>query len=249
MREEFSSSVKRELQIIAKHHCMICHKPTTKPRIAHIIPASKNGPRSEYRNQYTEKFIGSAENGLSLCNDCHDLVDDPDLNTYELQDLFDINNTLRSKFKLEEEYKKLLGINEQDYYIELDTFYKNLIAKLNVTDEEIQLVIENHSDFKKINYIEKMDKNGFNHRQKRKIRSLYAAELFILKENLENNTIIAIKIHAAITILYTRLSETGMTQEEIYDKMTEHMYDPTDQVLGNEIILTYYFVICEVFLK
>ncbi len=94
-----------------------------------------------------------------------------------------------------------------------------------------------------------MDKNGFNHRQKRKIRSLYAAELFILKENLENNTIIAIKIHAAITILYKRLSETGMTQEEIYDKMAEHMYDPTDQVLGNEIILTYYFVICEVFLK
>jgi len=228
---------------------MICACPTTKPRIAHIIPASEKGPRSEFRNEYDEKFITSPSNGLSLCNTCHDLIDDEDLNTYNVQELFDINNAFRKKFQLEEEYRRQLGINNQDYYIELEEFYKNLIEKLEVTDEQIQLVIKKHSDFKKINYIKKIEKNKFNMRQKRKIKSLYAAELFIFKENLEENPIIAIKLQAAIKILYNRLSEKNKNQEEIYDKMLEHMYDPSNQVLGNDIVLTYYFVICEVFLK
>ncbi|WP_332650170.1 HNH endonuclease signature motif containing protein [Lysinibacillus sp. 54212] len=249
MRIEFSSTVKRELQIISKHRCMICHIPTTKPRIAHIIPAAMNGPRSEYRSNYNEEFIASPQNGLSLCNSCHDLIDDEDLNTYTVQELLDINDTYRSKFKLEEEYKRQLGINNQDNFIELEGFYKNLISKLDVTDEQIQMVIEKHPDFKKIEYVKKMDKNKFNIRQKRRIKSLYAAELFVLKENLEDNPIIAIKLQAAIKILYNRLSENIDNQEEIYDKMLEHMYDPGNQVLGNEIVLNYYFVICEVFLK
>ncbi|UED78404.1 HNH endonuclease [Lysinibacillus sp. CD3-6] len=249
MRVDFSSTVKRDLQIIAGNHCMICSTPTTKPRIAHIIPAAENGPRSEYRKHYSEEFIASSKNGLSLCNTCHDLIDDEDLNTYTIQELFNINNSFREKFLLEEEYKRQLGINNQENYIELEEFYKNLITKLEVTDEEIEIVIEKHTDFKKIDYLKKIEINKFNIRQKRKIKSLYAAELFVLKENLEENPIIAIKLKAAIQILYNRLSKKSKNQEEIYDKMLEHMYDPSKQVLGNEIILTYYFVICEVFLK
>lgn len=249
MRLDFSSTVKRDLQIIAGQRCMICTRPTTKPRIAHIIPASENGPRCEYRSQYDDKFITSPSNGLSLCNKCHDDVDDKDLNTYSLEELFEINNFFREKFKTEEEYRISLGINEYDNHYELNEFYKLLIRSLDITDEEIESLIAKHTDFEKIDYVSKMKKNEFNNRQRRKIQQLYAAELFILKEQLEENPIIAIKIGAAVKVLYERLKKKNIKQAEIYDRMLEHMYDPSKQIIGNEIMLTYYFVICEVFKK
>lgn len=249
VRSEFSATVKRNLQLIARNRCMICSCPTNKPRISHIIPAAQNGPRSEFRHLYTEKFITSPENGLSLCNECHDVIDDPDLNIYSVDELFNFNNQSREKFDLEEEYKKQLGISDIGHFNELKNFYTLLLNRLDLTDDEIELIIQKNDDFKKIDYIKKMKKNEFLPRQTRRIKQLYASELFILKEQIEENPIIAIKIAAAVRILYLRLSEKFSNQSDIYDKMLEHMYDTSHQKIGNEIILTYYFVICEVFIK
>ena len=51
-RDDFSQKAKRILGNISNNKCMICYRSLVTPNYAHIIPASKNGPRGEYRTNY-----------------------------------------------------------------------------------------------------------------------------------------------------------------------------------------------------
>ncbi|GAA0071412.1 hypothetical protein UT300003_29360 [Clostridium sardiniense] len=249
MRKNFSAAVKRQTELYARGHCMICGKATNKPRIAHIIPASKEGPRSEYINDFSEEFIISSKNALSLCNDCHDKIDDEGLNSYSLQELLAFNERSRKNFELLEEYREQIGLTNISYTEEIEKFYEILLKELEVTDEELEDKISKNMDFIKIDVDEKLKKNLFNMLQKRRVLNCYAYEFYIFKEAIESNVIISAKLTAAIKVLYKRLLEMNNNQSEIFDEMKKLMIDPSQGVLGNDLVLSYYFIICEVFKK
>ncbi|HAO6501522.1 TPA: hypothetical protein IQC39_002840, partial [Listeria monocytogenes] len=96
---------------------------------------------------------------------------------------------------------------------------------------------------------EKIEINSLSLRQARLIQNNYAFEFLIFKNTMENHTIIAEKIKTAIKILFERVKETENTRNntEIFDKMLTLMHDPSKQVVGNQIPLIYFFIICEVF--
>ncbi|KMT61248.1 HNH endonuclease signature motif containing protein [Paenilisteria newyorkensis] len=247
MRLDFTQPVKREIALFSNNHCMICDKDTVKPRIAHIIPASEKGPRSEWRNSYDASYIGSSSNGLCLCNDCHDKIDDDGLNCYSLEELQEINMKYQKSFNLLTEYKKTLGLMDVNYAIEIKKFYNVLIQKLNVEDEEIVSLLPQNT-FNKVEIEEKMKLNNLSNFQRRRILNSYAYEFHIFQEALEYDSIVAIKFLSAVKILYKRLSNEFDNQSEILDEMKKIMVDPSEGVVENDIVLSYFFIICEVFL-
>lgn len=248
-RENFTPKVKREITNYSAGACMICKKKLNSPEIAHIIPASEKGPRSKYRNSYSQEFIKSPENGLCLCNYCHELIDDDGLNKYTVEDLLQINRKFKKDYFISEEYKHLLGINDINNSNELIKFYNHLLNLLNMNDEESNELLEKNEGFVKICIDEKIEKNDLHFRQARLIREKYAFEFFVFKETIENSTIISEKIKSAIKILYHRIktTDTKMSNADIFDKMLTLMYDPSNQVVGNKTPLIYFFIICEVF--
>lgn len=247
-RENFTPKVKREITNYSDGVCMLCLKGLTSPKIAHIIPAAAKGPRSEFRDMYEDNFIKSSNNGLCLCSECHDLIDDDGLNNYSLEELIEVNKKFKEEYFIKAEYKHLLGIGDINYSNELSKFYDHLKSLLNTSDAEIVLS-KNDSEFTKISIDEKIEKNNLYFVQARMIKSNYAFEFMIFKEVMENSLIISEKIRAAIKILYQRLkkNEQNISNANLFDKMLTLMYDPSSQVVGNKIPLIYFFIICEVF--
>lgn len=248
-RDDFTAKVKREIINYSSGQCMICRNKQHSPKIAHIIPASANGPRCEYRSTHSEDFIKSPENGLCLCQNCHDLIDDDGLNTYSLQELKSLNKKYQKDYKISEEYKLLLGISDSINYNELKNFYESLLQTLDMTDEENQLLITSRNTFLKIPIDEKIKKNELFPRQAREIKKLYAFEFQAYKKTLENSSIVSEKIKSAIIILFLRIKESDKSKKnsEIFDEMLSLMYDPSNQIIGNKIVLVYFFIVCEVF--
>ncbi|WP_317913542.1 HNH endonuclease signature motif containing protein [Carnobacterium maltaromaticum] len=248
-REDFTPKVKREIINYSAGSCMICRKNINSPKIAHIIPAAVNGPRSEYREKYGLDFIKSPDNGMCLCQTCHDLIDDDGLNSYSLDELFKINQKFKTEFHIKEEYKTLLGIDNVNHSNELEKFYQHLLTLLDATNENSTEFSSMDSSFTKIPIDEKIESNGLFLRQARLIRSNYAFDFLVFKNTMENYTIISEKIKTAIKILFERVKETENTKSnaEIFDKMLTLMHDPSRQIVGNQIPLIYFFIICEVF--
>ncbi|HAO5845732.1 TPA: HNH endonuclease, partial [Listeria monocytogenes] len=243
-REDFTTKVKREIVNYSAGSCMICRKNINNPKIAHIIPAALKGPRSEFREEYTQNFIKSPENGLCLCQSCHDLIDDDGLNNYSLEELFQINRNFKTEFQIKDEYMTLLGISNVNHSNELEEFYKHLISLLNTTNENFVELSAMDNSFTKIPVDEKIEINSLSLRQARLIQNNYAFEFLIFKNTMENHTIIAEKIKTAIKILFERVKETENTRNntEIFDKMLTLMHDPSKQVVGNQIPLIYFFI-------
>lgn len=228
---------------------MICKETLNSPEIAHIIPASAEGPRSEYRDTYGRDFIKSSSNGLCLCHNCHAMIDDEGLNKYTLEELIQINEKFQRNFEVGEEYKQLLGINDRKYAGELDVFYSLLLQVLDMSDEENERLIEKRNTFIKIPVNEKIIRNELTSRQASEINNRYAFEFQAFSKTVENSPIVSEKIKTAIKILYTRIqsADISKTNSEIFDVMLSLMYDPSNQVVGNHIVLIYFFIVCEVF--
>ncbi|WP_438714339.1 HNH endonuclease [Enterococcus sp. AZ109] len=248
VRENFTPKVRTEIINYSDGVCMLCLKSLTSPKIAHIIPASKNGPRSEYRSSYGSDFIKSSDNGLCLCSDCHDLIDDEGLNTYSLVDLLNINKRFKKDFFVKEEYKHLLGIGDINHSNELVRFYDHLLGLLNCSDKDFDN-FDTVTGFTKVSVDKKISVNNLYFRQAKTIRDQYAFEFIIFKQSLENSPIISEKIRAAVKVLYQRIKdqEKDLSNADLFDKMMSLMYDPSKQVIGNRIPLIYFFIICEVF--
>lgn len=246
VRNDFPTKVKRIIGNLSDNNCMICRKPLVTPNYAHIIPASPEGPRSEYRNQYDEKFIKSVENGLCLCNDCHNEIDTEVINTYSIDDLFAINKQFKYDFQIQQEYKSQLGIHEKDFFTELQNSYQKILDYLNQELDPIINYVEELS-YDKIPYEEKMNLNNFDYRHMKDITFVYAEEFSAFQKMLEESPIVGIKMKAAISALYIRISANESDNNKLIDKMLDVMYDPSERALGNKISLYYYFIICEVF--
>lgn len=248
VRENFTPKVKREIINYSDGKCMICLKSLTSPKIAHIVPAAEKGPRSEFRDSFEDSFIKSTENGLCLCSECHDLIDDDGLNKYSLRKLLEINRKFREEYSIKEEYKQLLGVGNINHSNELLNFYNHLQFLLNQSDEELSIV-QSGSGFNKISIEEKIQRNGLDARQARTIKQYYAFEFIQFKEAMENSLIISEKIRSAVKILFQRLRKTeqGISNADLFNKMLALMYDPSNQVVGNRVPLIYFFIICEVF--
>lgn len=228
---------------------MICKKITSKPEAAHIIPASKQGPRSELRSNYDDAFIISVENALNLCRKCHSEIDDESLNKYSLDELFGINKWYLSNNKIGEEYLNFFFTDQKEIHGELVDFYQNVLHALDMTDEEIETLFHNDPDYTKIDFEEKLKRNKFTPRIKRDITSMYSDDAVIVRNELKRNPVISYKIQAAISTLYSRCAEETDVQNEIYNRMVQLMYNPTNNVVDNKIFLNYFFIICEVFKK
>lgn len=248
-RLDFSAAVKRTLQAASFNRCMICKKITSKPEAAHIIPASKKGPRSEFRSNYDDAFIISVENALNLCRKCHSEIDDESLNKFSLDELFKINKGYLSNNKIGEEYLNFFSTDQKEIHGELIEFYQNVLHALDMTDEEIEALLQKDPDYTKIEFEEKLEKNKFSRKIKRDITSMYSNDAVIVRNELKSNPIISYKIQVAISTLYIRCAEETDVQNEIYNRMVQLMYNPTDNVVDNKIFLNYFFIICEVFLK
>lgn len=242
-RKNFSAKVKRTLFLWSNGHCMICNKPVTSPNYAHIIPASDDGPRCEFRTQYDDNFIISEKNCLYLCRDCHADIDDIS-NSKSLEYLFEINSRCEHSYILKEEYKNFLGVYDKALEQELKKGFKRISEYL---DNEIPL--EFSDDYAKISYKEKMNLNGFKKRHRSEITHVYAEEFSAFKKVVEELPILGIKLRGAVSTLYQRLSEEEKDGDNILNMMLQIMYDPTDDIVGNRIVLYYYFIICEVFKK
>lgn len=248
VRENFTPKVRTEIINYSDGICMLCLKSLISPKIAHIIPASENGPRSEYRTRYSSYFIKSSDNGLCLCSDCHDLIDDDGLNKYTLDDLLKINKKFKEDFFIKEEYKHLLGIGDRNQSNELVMFYNHLLNLLDSSDENFN-GFDSDIGFTKVSVEEKINGNNLRYRQAKTIRDQYAFEFMVFKQAMENSPIISEKIRAAIKVLYQRVesNEKEISRANLFDKMMSLMYDPSKQVIGNKIPLIYFFIICEVF--
>lgn len=250
-RLDFSVAVKRTLQAASFNRCMICNQITSKPEAAHIIPASKKGPRSEFRENYGDDFIISVNNALNLCRKCHSEIDDESLNKYSLDELFEINKKYLLNNKIGEEYLNFFYTTEKEMKSELVEFYRNLLRALDMTDEEIEVLLEKHSDYTKIEFEEKLKINEFSRNIERDIKNMYATDALIARNELKNNPIMALKIQSAIKVLYLRCAEITDNQNDIYNQMILLMnkHDPVDNMLDNRVFLNYFFIICEVFLR
>lgn len=250
-RLEFSAAVKRILQSASFNKCMICTKITSKPEAAHIIPASKKGPRSEFRSEYDNAFIISAENALNLCRKCHSEIDDESLNKYTLDELLLINKKHLSNNQIGEEYLNFFFTTEKEMQSELVEFYQNVLHALDMTDEEIETLLNKDPDYTKIEFEEKLKKNNFSNNIRRNIINMYATDALIVRSELKSNPIMALKIQSAIGILYLRCAEITDNQNDIYKRMIQLMnnHDPFNNTVDNRVFLNYFFIICEVFLK
>lgn len=248
-RLEFSTTVKRTLQAASFNRCMICKKITPNPEAAHIIPASKDGPRSEFRSNYDDAFIISVKNALNLCRICHSLIDDKSLNTFSLDELFEINKSYLSNNEIGEEYLNFFFTDKKEIHGELVEFYQNVLHALDMNDAEIEALLQKDPDYTKIEFEKKLEKNKFSRKIKRDITFMYSNDAVIVRNELKNNPIISFKINAAISTLYVRCATVTDDQNEIYNRMIQLMYNPTDNVVDNKIFLNYFFIICEVFLK
>lgn len=243
-RDNFSVKVKRELGLLSSGYCMICRRPVSIPNYAHIIPASEKGPRSEFRNKYNQDFIISKKNGLCLCPDCHALIDDPSTNRYSLEELFKINQRFQNEYDLKEEYKNQLGIYNQVTDKEIKDIYNRIYLYLNSEDD-----MPAEENYDKIPYDKKMEKNGFNKYHQHEINFFYSEEFSAFYNAIQNMPIAAIKLRAAVSTLYVRLSSDEEDGNKIIEQMINIMFDPSEKHIGNKITLFYYFIICEVFKK
>lgn len=248
-RLDFSPAVKRTLQAASFNRCMICQKITSKPEAAHIIPASKKGPRSECRSNYDDAFIISVENALNLCRKCHSDIDDASLNKFSLGELFEINKRYLSNNKIGEEYLNFFSTDQKEIHGELVEFYQDVLHALDMTNVEIEALLYNDLDYTKIEFEEKLEKNKFSRKIIRDITSMYSNDAVIVRNELKKNPIISLKIQAAISTLYNRCAEETEVQNEVYNRMVQLMYNPTNNVVDNKIFLNYFFIICEVFKK
>ncbi|MGE8303371.1 MAG: hypothetical protein ACN6PW_02850 [Pseudomonas kermanshahensis] len=103
-RIEFTSEVKQIIWRRAGGLCSVCLEPvfgtdnnfssietpqrsTSIGEAAHIYSASENGPRGN--SGFTAEFLGSAENGISTCRNCHANIDGVE-SKYSSDDLLDM---------------------------------------------------------------------------------------------------------------------------------------------------------------
>lgn len=241
-RKNFSAKVKRISYLRSDGHCMICGRPVMSPNYAHIVPASPEGPRSENIKNYDTEFIVSADNCLCLCRDCHSIIDDDTVNKQSLNDLFEINKKYKQIYDLREEYKTSVGSYEKESVDELNKVYEKICDYLGA-----DIKISETEDYYKIPYKDKMKRNNFNVRHKKEITNAYAEELSAFRRTISENPIVGIKLKSAVSVLYERLRKNEEDGDKVIDDMLRIMYDPSEGVVGNKIVLYYYFVICEVF--
>lgn len=243
-RDNFSIKVKRGLNQLSNGCCMICRRYISTPNYAHIIPASKQGPRSNERGEYSQEFIISIDNGLCLCPECHMFIDDPSTNKYTTQELFEINKRFQDEFNLKEEYKQQLGIYNDITDKEIKNIYTRIYDYLN-DDDDIQI----KEDYDKISYTDKMNLNQFSKYYQKEIKFFYSVEFSAFEKAIQEMPIAAVKLRAAISTLYMRLSMEEKNNNKIIEKMLNIMSDPSEEQLGNKLTLYYFFIICEVFKK
>lgn len=247
-RYNFTESAKRELRAWSNCSCMICRKScagANQGAAAHIIPASGDGPRSEYRvgDKSDPKFIKSSRNGLWLCPNCH----------------ADIDSSSPSK-----NYEELVAINKR--YRELYALQGGFYRDLKITDgyfEKLADAIKRQADLsnvevevaEKIERIELEGKNKINNLtayQIRHIERLYEFDFSAIYMAISNRRldVEASFLAAALKGLYQKLSLMYSSSEEVFDKMLEILKSAiSDFGLSEWDIISYYYILCEIFKK
>lgn len=106
-----SESVKWLVRIRAAGHCEICGEDLTTDlrvgtdkrwdEVAHILPASKAGPRAEagHDDAQAEQLTNDPDNLLLACPNCHTKIDN-DAGSYSKEDLLDIHRAYLDRVRL-----------------------------------------------------------------------------------------------------------------------------------------------------
>lgn len=245
-RIDFSDSVKKELFAWSNGYCMICGKAAAMKKqgeAAHIIPASENGPRSEYRKDRSEEFITSSLNGLWLCPNCHAEIDSGN-SKYSCDDLFKINERFRYRYEIQ-------GSFYEDLHIKVGTL-ENLADKLK-EKEDLNMKNETYQDdMKRLCLDDKNKINELSGKQKRYISSSFSNEFIHIYRDIidEELSVEASYLSSALKALYKKISGNVASQEKIFEEMLVIMKKTMSEYNLNEIgILSYYYAVCEIFKK
>ncbi len=253
-RTEFLDVIKREISAWSNYSCMICKRniPRKKlPEIAHIIPASPDGPRSEYRNTVDDKFILSKQNGILLCPICHIIVDETEVDNYPPEKLFAINTYYSEKYELEQLVKNQLF---SDTFID-DVKKATSILQKNLNISEIEEEVKEHYSkdiYKKIDLTDKFNKNNFNNSTIATIKGFveYKAINYYYSLSYNEEEIGNIYFLVSIQVLYKKLNKKGISEQQKYDELLSILKSAcNDLMLDEKELLNYYFYICEVFKK
>ncbi|MEG0978235.1 MAG: HNH endonuclease signature motif containing protein [Bacilli bacterium] len=259
-RDDFSPAIKREIASWSNWRCMICQKSISKkgqPKVAHIVPASKDGPRAEYYDQYDEGFRKSKDNGLLLCGQHHDMIDDDETKPYKIDELFEINHQYQENYEIENSINDLFYSDYRAEDTELAT--KKLIDFLELSESDFEKEVQqSYKDtlLDKIDLDDKLEKNKFSEFKRRTIKNFvkyyglnyYAALTFVESEagNLYFLT--------AVKLLYKKFKNCK-TEDEKYNKMLKVLkkccveLNSENESFNEMNLLNYYFYVCEVFLR
>lgn len=247
-RYEFTETAKRELRAWSNCNCMICRKDCAGERqgeAAHIIPASGNGPRSEYRtgDKATSRFISSSENGLWLCPNCHTDIDTSSpTKTYE--ELVAINKRYRELYRLKSDLYRDLHIS--------DGYFEKLADAIKRQESLSNLEVVPNSKIERIELAQKNKINELNNYQIRQIEKSYEYDFPAIYASICSGKLDAEASYLASALkgLYRKLSETYPTSEEILDRILESLKQAVSEYGLNEWdIVSYYYVLCEIFRK
>jgi len=255
-RDNFSDSIKREIASWSSWHCMICYEAVSKkgmPEIAHIVPASKKGPRAKYREQYNEEFRKSNGNGLLLCAKHHNEIDAEEYGTkYTIEYLFNRNKTYREKHEFENLVNNELFSNEKND--DTERAIKKLLEYLNMSEDELSEQVRTkyaEEIGNKVELNKKLKTNNFDTRTSRNIKMFvnYNALYFYSALTNTNEEVGNLYLFTAIRALYLKMGNTK-TEQEKYNKMLKVLKQCCSGLeFEEEGLLNYYLYICEVFLK
>lgn len=256
-RIDFSPSTKREISAWSNNRCMICNASVSRkgmPSIAHIIPAAKNGPRSEYfgKDEYTSDFVKSNRNGLLLCPTHHIEVDNDIDGKYPIEYLFDLNNMFRERHNLENTVNIELFTGEK--IEDTNKAVTNLLDYLEMTEDEISKEVKKkyEEDIEtKIDLNRKIQINKFSNNTSQNISTFveYRGPWYYSALTHTSTEIGNLYLSTAIKALYLKLDYIADEQKK-YDEMLTILKRCCNGLEIDETgILNYFFYICEVFKK
>lgn len=227
---------------------MICQKACAGERqgeAAHIIPASGDGPRSQYRigDKADVSFIKSSENGLWLCPNCHADIDaSSPTKTYE--ELVTINKRYRELYHLKSDFYKDLHIKEG--------YFKALADAIKRHVDLSDLETVNNDKLERTDLDQKNKINELTRYQISQIRKSYEYAFPIIYAiiGIEKLEVEAGYLAVALKALYRNLSRTYSKSEEVFDKMIEILKQSISEYGLNEWdIISYYYILCEILKK
>lgn len=254
MPRNFSDTTVKQLYASSGGHCAICKSslflkasdgtPVQVGEIAHIYPFGQKGaPRFDEiaLDGFDETKKDMYENLILLCPKCHTEID-------KISQDYPAKKLIQIKSEHEEWVKKRLEKSTSDLtFVEIEAVCDFLI---NHSD---YFISSSSSDFSVIGILPKIQKNSLSKRVSNRLEMglsrAYLLDSFI---NAQPNVYFSEKLLNTIKNMYKKLSGE-FSGDDLYnallDEINKGSEDNFDRQAAGNVIISYFFHICEIFEK